>query len=109
MKNLNRERKSSEMISSYYREELVCLFKAEFGAGFIIIRTSEKELLVRYPLTNTWFRVCVDVDSDIHWHIIASNCRQFLSAQAEFTTTECADYIKRHRYGNAMAVYYSYA
>jgi len=109
MENLKRERKSSEMVSAYYREELMRLFRAEFTPGFFVIRTSENTFLVRYPLTNTYFRVKLDVGYDTHWHITDSNCRQYLSAEHEMDLTECVGYIEKHRYGNAMRVYYSYA
>lgn len=110
MNMLNGGRKNSEMISVYYKAEYIGLFKAEFGSGYQILDLDEDTILIRFPLTNTWFAAQIqEVGWYMHWHILDGNCRQLPDADTKLTLKECADFIKRHRFGNALDSYYSYA
>lgn len=115
MKNLFKvERKNNVVkkevtVTAYFREEMLKLFRGEFENEFFLVRLSEDSLTVRYPLTDTWFRVRVDFGISFHWHITESNCRWKIDSEEEMTFDECVDFIKKHRYGNSMPVYFSYA
>ena len=89
----------------YYRDEMIRLFISRFDDDGFSFEKEDDMLLAKHLLSGTWFLLRLDMTMCMHWHILNTNCIRNCDKGNEFSSEQCAEYIKNNRFGRAIGYY----